>query len=481
MSSASLPVRTRFAPSPTGFLHLGGARTALFAWAFARRHKGQFILRIEDTDVERSTPEAIQAILDGMAWLELDYDEGPYHQMQRMDRYREVLAQMLAQGHAYHCYMSVQELDVLRAEQVASGEKPRYDGRWRPENLKKGQRPPPGIAPVVRFKNPLSGTVAWDDQVKGRIEIANAELDDLVIARSDGTPTYNFCVVVDDLDMKITHVIRGDDHVNNTPRQINMIRALGAEPPVYGHLPTVLGADGTKLSKRHGAVSVMHYADEGFLPEAMVNFLARLGWAHGDDEIFTREQLVSWFDIAHVNPAPARFDADKLLWVNHEHIKRLTNEALAERLRPFLEQAGLDISRGPSLASVAALVHDRVATLAEMRDEVRYFYEPPQNASQIPEKFAKVMTDAVRAALPDLLEEFERIDWTREAIGAAIKSVAARKGLKPPQIMMAVRPLVTGVPQSPAIDAVLALLGRETVRARIETGLALPPSVHNTP
>jgi glutamyl-tRNA synthetase len=473
MSSASLPVRTRFAPSPTGFLHLGGARTALFAWAFARRHEGQFILRIEDTDVERSTPEAIQAILDGMAWLELDYDEGPYHQMQRMDRYREVLAQMLAQGHAYHCYMSVQELDALRAEQVASGEKPRYDGRWRPENLKKGQRPPPGIAPVVRFKNPLSGSVAWDDQVKGRIEIANAELDDLVIARSDGTPTYNFCVVVDDLDMKITHVIRGDDHVNNTPRQINMIRALGAEPPVYGHLPTVLGADGTKLSKRHGAVSVMHYADEGFLPEAMVNFLARLGWAHGDDEIFTREQLVSWFDIAHVNPAPARFDADKLLWVNHEHIKRLTDEALAERLRPFLERAGLDISRGPSLASVAALVRDRVATLAEMRDEVHYFYTAPIDPTQIPVKFSKLMTDAVRAALPELVAEFERIDWTREAIGAAIKSVAVRQGLKPPQIMMAVRALVTGIPQSPAIDAVLALLGRETVRARIKSGLAL--------
>jgi glutamyl-tRNA synthetase len=473
MSSASLPVRTRFAPSPTGFLHLGGARTALFAWAFARRHKGQFILRIEDTDVERSTPEAIQAILDGMAWLELDYDEGPYHQMQRMDRYREVLAQMLAQGHAYHCYMSVQELDALRAEQVADGEKPRYDGRWRPENLREGQRPPPGIAPVIRFKNPLSGSVAWDDQVKGRIEIANAELDDLVIARSDGTPTYNFCVVVDDLDMKITHVIRGDDHVNNTPRQINMIRALGAEPPVYGHLPTVLGADGTKLSKRHGAVSVMHYADEGFLPEAMINFLARLGWAHGDDEIFTREQLVSWFDIAHVNPAPARFDADKLLWVNHEHIKRLTDEALAERLRPFLERAGLDISRGPSLASVAALVRDRVATLAEMRDEVHYFYAAPIDATQIPEKFSKLMTDAVRAALPELVAEFERIDWTREAIGASIKSVAVRHGLKPPQIMMAVRALVTGIPQSPAIDAVLALLGRESVRARIEAGLAL--------
>jgi glutamyl-tRNA synthetase len=473
MSSASLSVRTRFAPSPTGFLHLGGARTALFAWAFARRHKGQFILRIEDTDVERSTPEAIQAILDGMAWLALDYDEGPYHQMQRMGRYRDVLAQMLAQGLAYHCYTSPAELDALRAEQTANGEKPRYDGRWRPENRKPGQRPPPNVAPVVRFKNPLSGSVAWDDQVKGRIEIANEELDDLVIARSDGTPTYNFCVVVDDLDMKITHVIRGDDHVNNTPRQINMIRSLGAEPPVYGHLPTVLGADGTKLSKRHGAVSVMQYADEGFLPEAMVNFLARLGWAHGDDEIFTREQLVSWFDIAHVHPAPARFDADKLRWVNHEHIKRLPDEALAARLRPFLERAGLDVSRGPSLASVAALLRDRTATLAEMADEAHYFYQPPRDASQIPEKFAMVMTNAVRAAFPDLLEEFKRIDWTREAIGATIKSVAATHGLKPPQVMMAVRALVTGVPQSPAIDAVLSLLGREEVRARIAAGFAL--------
>jgi len=469
---ASSPVRTRFAPSPTGFLHLGGARTALFAWAFARRHKGQFILRIEDTDVERSTPEAIQAILDGMAWLALDYDEGPFFQMQRMDRYREVLAQMIAQGLAYHCYLPSQELDALRADQTARGEKPRYDGRWRPENLKEGQAPPPGIAPVVRFKNPMSGSVAWDDQVKGRIEFANAELDDLIIARSDGTPTYNFCVVVDDLDMKITHVIRGDDHVNNTPRQINMIRALGAEPPVYGHLPTVLGADGAKLSKRHGAVSVMQYADDGFLSEAMINFLARLGWAHGDDEIFTREQLVSWFDITHVSPAPARFDADKLRWVNHEHIKRLPDEALGERLRPFLERAGLDVSRGPALSHVAALLRDRAATLVAMADEARYFYEAPTDASSIPERFAKLMTEPVRAALPGLLAEFGQIEWTREAIAAAIKSVAEARDLKPSQIMMAVRALVTGSPQSPAIDAVLALLGRDIVRERIAAGLA---------
>ena len=465
-------VRTRFAPSPTGFLHLGGARTALFAWAFARHHGGQFILRIEDTDRERSTEQAIKAILDGMAWLGLDYDEGPHYQMQRLDRYKAVSDDMLARGLAYRCYMTPQELETLRAEQTRRGEKPRYDGRWRPENLQPGQTPPPGIAPVLRFKNPLQGSVAWDDQVKGRIEIANAELDDLVIMRRDGVPTYNFGVVVDDLDMSITHVIRGDDHVNNTPRQINMIRALAAEPPLYGHLPTVLGADGTKLSKRHGAVSVMQYADGGFLPEAMVNFLARLGWGHGDDEIFSREQLVEWFDIKHVHPSPARFDADKLAWVNHEHIKRMPAEALGERLRPFLGRAGLDVSRGPSPASVAALLRDRTATLAEMADAAHYFYAAPTDVLDVPNKFAKDMTDAVRAALPELLTAFESVDWTREAIGAAIKSVAAKHGLKPPQVMMAVRALVTGIPQTPAIDAVLALVGRERTVERIARGLA---------
>ena len=465
-------IRTRFAPSPTGFLHLGGARTALFAWAFARHHGGQFILRIEDTDRERSTEEAIKAILDGMAWLGLDYDEGPHYQMQRLDRYKAVSDDMLARGLAYRCYMTPQELETLRAEQTRRGEKPRYDGRWRPENLQPGQTPPPGIAPVLRFKNPLQGSVAWEDQVKGRIEIANAELDDLVIMRRDGVPTYNFGVVVDDLDMSITHVIRGDDHVNNTPRQINMIRALGAEPPLYGHLPTVLGADGTKLSKRHGAVSVMQYADSGFLPEAMVNFLARLGWGHGDDEIFSREQLVEWFDIKHVHPSPARFDADKLAWVNHEHIKRLSDEVLGERLRPFLERAGLDVSRGPSPASVAALLRDRAETLAEMADAAHYFYAAPTDVIDVPNKFAKDMTDAVRAALPELLAVFESVDWTREAIGAAIKSVAAKHGLKPPQVMMAVRALVTGIPQTPAIDAVLALVGRERTVERIARGLA---------
>ena len=462
-------IRTRFAPSPTGYLHLGGARTALFAWAFARHHGGQFILRIEDTDVQRSTKEAIQAILDGMAWLGLDYDEGPYYQMQRLDRYKAVLDQMLARDLAYRCYTTPQELEALRTEQMARGEKPRYDGRWRPENMKPGQTPPPGVAPVFRFKNPSQGTVAWDDQVKGRIEIANAELDDLVIVRSDGIPTYNFGVIVDDLDMAITHVIRGDDHVNNTPRQINMIRALGADPPVYGHLPTVLGADGAKLSKRHGAVSVMQYADDGFLPDAMINALARVGWAHGDDEVFSRTQLVEWFDIAHVHPSPARFDLEKLDWVNNEHIKRLSDDALGERLRPFLERAGLDVSGGPSPASVAALLRDRAPTLAKMAAAAHYFYAAP---TYVEGKFAEQMTDAVRGALPDLDAAFGAIDWTREAIGAAIKTTAATHGLKASQIMMAVRALVAGTTSTPAIDAVLALVGRERTINRLERGLA---------
>jgi len=466
-------VRTRFAPSPTGFLHLGGARTALFAWAFARHHDGRFILRVEDTDRERSTEQAIQAILDGMAWLGLDYDEGPYYQMQRLDRYRAVLDDLLARGLAYACYTTPAELEQLRAQQMARGEKPRYDGRWRPENIKPGQSPPPGVEPVFRFKNPLESSVAWVDQVKGRIEIANAELDDLVIMRRDGVPTYNFGVVVDDLDMRITHVIRGDDHVNNTPRQINIFRALGAEPPVFGHLPTVLGADGTKLSKRHGAISVIEYEKQGYLAEAMVNALARVGWAHGDDEIFTREQFVEWFDVAQVHPAPARFDLEKLEWVNHEHMKRLPEEVLAERLQPFLERTpGLDLWNGPPLTSVAALLRERSPTLVKMAQNAEYFYGETAGMTQVQEKFAAKLEATVRAALPDLLSAFASIDWDREAIGSAIKATAAKRGLKPPQIMMAVRTLVTGTPQTPAIDAVLALIGRERTRERLQRALA---------
>jgi glutamyl-tRNA synthetase len=460
-------VRTRFAPAPTGFLHLGGARTALFAWAFARHHKGTFILRIEDTDVARSTPAAVQAILDAMAWLGLDYDEGPYYQMQRMDRYRAVIEELLDKGLAYRDYMTPAELEALRAQQMARGEKPRYDGRWRPENAK-GKTPPAGVAPVIRFRTPDTGIVAWDDGVKGHVEFANSELDDLVIARSDGTPTYNFCAVVDDRDMQITHVIRGDDHVNNTPRQINMFLALGATPPQFAHVPTVLGEDGAKLSKRHGATSVMEYEAAGYLPEAMVNFLARIGWAHGDDEIFTREQLVAWFDLPGISPAPSRFNVGKLNWVNQEHMKRMPQRELGRRLAPYLRRAGLDAARGPDPADVAALLRDRVETLVAMADAAAYFYVDPVVPA---EKIAEQITPAIRAALVDLHDEFETIDWTREALAAAMKAAAARHGLKPPQVMMSMRLIVALVPTTPAIDAVLALLGRETVRARMAKAL----------
>jgi len=460
-------VRTRFAPSPTGFLHLGGARTALFAWAYARRHGGTFILRIEDTDVERSTPEAVRAILDALAWLDLTYEEGPFYQMQRMDRYRAVLREMEERGLAYRCYMQPAELDALRAAQMARGEKPRYDGRWRPENAV-GKTPPEGVAPVIRFKNPLTGSVVWDDRIKGRIEIANAELDDLVLARPDGTPTYNFCVVVDDLDMRITHVVRGDDHVNNTPRQINIFRALGHEPPIFAHVPTVLGEDGHKLSKRHGAVSVMQYEEEGYLPDAMVNFLARLGWAHGDDEVFTREEFVSWFELDQISAAPSRFNADKLKWLNQEHMKRLREAELGRRLVPYLERAGLDPAKGPAPADVALLLRERVATFAEMAVAASFFYVAPRLA---PELRATMVNDAVGAALTELAMELASVAWTRESLGTAMKAAAARHGLKPGSVMMAVRVIVCGTRETPAIDAVLALLGRTEVTARLSRGL----------
>ena len=462
-------IRTRFAPSPTGFLHLGNIRSALFPWAFARHHRGVFILRIEDTDQERSTPEATQAIVDSMHWLGLDYDEGPYYQMQRMDRYREVLDDMLARGLAYRCYTTPAELDALRVEQMARGEKPRYDGRWRPENAQ-GRTPPDGVAPVFRFRNPDDGVVAWNDAVKGPIEIANRELDDLVIARADGTPTYNFCVVVDDLDMRITHVIRGDDHVNNTPRQINILRALGAAPPVYAHLPTVLTPQGEKLSKRHGAKGVLQYRDDGYLPEAIVNYLARLGWAHGDAEVFGVDQFIEWFDLSGLSPAPGRFDPEKLEWLNHEHLKRLGESELAARLRPFLVNAGIPVDGGPAVEAVATLLRDRSPTLMAMAEAARYLYQAPAIDAGM---LAGQIDDGNRAALADLHGEFATIAWERHAIGATIKAAAARYRLKPPQLMMPLRALVAGTLKTPAIDAVLELVGRDATRARMAKGLGL--------
>jgi glutamyl-tRNA synthetase len=457
-------VRTRFAPSPTGFLHIGGARTALFSWAYARRHKGTFILRIEDTDVARSTPEAVQAILYGMAWLQLGHDEGPFYQMQRMDRYREVIGQMLAAGTAYYCYMGSEELDALREDQRARGEKPRYDGRWRPEPGKTLPTPPADVKPVVRFKNPTDGVVGWDDQVKGHIEFANSELDDLIIARPDGTPTYNFCVVVDDWDMKITHVIRGDDHVNNTPRQINILKALGATVPTYAHLSMILGDDGQKLSKRHGAVSVMQYADDGFLPEAVINYLARLGWSHGDDEIFSRQQLVEWFDLDHITPSAAQFNTEKLLWLNQHYLKHSDAEVLAADVQKRLEQRGVDLTKGPDLVAAVRLYQDRCNTLNVLADAIEVFYVTITPHEDVVRQH---VTPAVVPALQDFAAALSEGDGSKESVAALIKTTIGKHGLKMPQLAMPLRVALTGQAQAPSVDALVALCGKSMTQSRL--------------
>jgi glutamyl-tRNA synthetase len=457
-------VRTRIAPSPTGFLHLGTARTALFSWAFARHHGGDFILRIEDTDVARSTQEAVDQIIAAMKWLELDYDEGPFFQMQRIDRYREVIAKMLADGTAYHCFCTPEELDAMREAQRARGEKPRYDGRWRPEPGKVLPPVPSGVPPVVRFRNPTDGDVTWRDMVKGTITIGNRELDDLIVARPDGTPTYNFCVVVDDWDMEISHVIRGDDHVNNTPRQINILRALGAELPEYGHVPMILGPDGDKLSKRHGAVSVMQYEEAGYLPDAMVNYLARLGWSHGDDELFTREQLVGWFDGQHLARSPAQWDVAKLNWVNAHALKQTSDETLASLVRGQLQRRGIEAGTDDSLVRMCALFTDRCATTAELAEWIAMYFVP---VAPNDEDVAAHVTEAVRPALQALRGRLADVAWDKGAIAAAIKETLVLHGLKMPQIAHALRVLVCGRVQTPSIDAVLALFPRETVLSRL--------------
>ncbi len=463
-----MTVRTRFAPSPTGYLHVGGARTALFAWAYARRFGGTFILRIEDTDLERSTPEAVQAIIDGMQWLGLHHDEGPFYQMQRMDRYREVIAQMLKDGTAYHCYALPEEVEAMRERQRAAGEKPRYDGTWRPESGKTLPPVPTDRKPVVRFKNPLDGEVSWDDAVKGVITIANREMDDLVIARPDGTPTYNFCVVVDDWDMKITHVIRGDDHVNNTPRQINILRALGGTLPVYGHLPMILGSDGEKLSKRHGAVSVMDYPEQGYLPEAMLNYLARLGWSHGDDEIFSMEQFCSWFDLDHLTKSPAQFNHEKLGWVNNHYIKQTDNAKLANLTKPVLMREGAQFDGAPPLETVLELFKDRANTINELADAAMLFYREPKPDSAL---MTQHVTPAILPALQAFSAACSTVEWNKEALSAAIKQVLADHQLKMPQLAMPLRLLLTGQLQTPSVDVVLTVMGRETVMSRLSQGL----------
>jgi glutamyl-tRNA synthetase len=425
---------------------------------------GTFILRIEDTDVERSTPEAVQAILDGMDWLNLGYDEGPYYQMQRMDRYKVVLAQLIADGHAYYCYTTPEALDILREAQRARGEKPRYDGAWRPEAGKVLPVPPEGVKPVVRFKNPQQGAVAWDDLVKGRVVFESSELDDLVIARSDGTPTYNFCVVVDDWDMKITHVIRGDDHVNNTPRQINILKALGAEVPQYAHLSMILGDDGTKLSKRHGAVSVMQYADDGYLPEAVINYLARLGWSHGDEEVFPVEQFVEWFDLDHITSSAAQFNTEKLRWLNQHYIKLADNARLAALVGGHLAARGVVVSGAPKLEDVIALYKGRVATLLELADEAEVFY-----ADVHPEQalLDEQLTEEVKPVLRELAERFADVEWQAPALALLIKELLAKHGLKMPKLAMPLRVMLVGQTHTPSVDAVLALFPRETVLARM--------------
>ena len=465
------PVRTRFAPSPTGYLHVGGARTALYCWAYARRHGGQFILRIEDTDVERSTPEAVQAILDGMQWLGLTPDEGPFYQMRRMDRYREVIAAMLQSGTAYHCYCTPQQLDAMREEQRARGAKPRYDGRWRPENAQaSGLVPPPGLQPVVRFRNPDSGFVTWEDGVKGRISISNEELDDLIIARTDGTPTYNFCVVVDDMDMQISDVIRGDDHINNTPRQINILKALGAEVPAYAHLPMIHGPDGEKLSKRHGAVSVMQYHSDGYLPQALLNYLARLGWSHGNDEIFSMQQLQEWFSLEHCSKSAAQFDFEKLKWINNHYLRQLTAQELAQMVAPRVREEGFSVAQGPELAAVCELLKDRAQTLNELAESIAMFYMDPPDAS---EALKEQLSPPVRVALTALMTSLPA-DWSAAALALALKGVLSASGLKMPQIAMPLRLILMGRTDTPSIDKVMAVLGRECVLQRLTARLGAP-------
>ena len=463
-----MKVRTRFAPSPTGYLHIGGARTALFCYLFARKHGGQFILRIEDTDLERSTEESVQAILDGMQWLQLDYDEGPYYQTQRFDRYREIVKQLMDSGHAYHCYSTPDELTKMREEATARKEKPRYNGFWRDRT----DTPPKGIKPVVRFKNPLSGKVTIDDAVKGPIVIDNAELDDLVIMRSDGTPTYNLTVVVDDMDMQITHVIRGDDHINNTPRQINILDALGAERPVYAHLPMILGEDGKRMSKRHGAVSVMQYQEDGFLPEALLNYLIRLGWSHNDQELFSAEEMRELFTLEGVNRAGSVFDDKKLEWVSQQYLQNATPERLSVALLPYMQNQGVDVTQGYPLADVATLLRERAKTLVEMADGAGYFYAAPQSYDEKAAK--KQFKPATADILEDAASRLKALDtWDASTIQAALDASAEALGIGFGKLGQPLRLAVTGGTQSPSMADTIALIAKDDILARLDKAISV--------
>jgi len=458
-------VRTRIAPSPTGYLHLGTARTALYSWAYARHHGGQFVLRIEDTDVARSTQDSVEQILQSMQWLGLDYDEGPIYQMQRLDRYQAVIDQMLAAGTAYLCYTSPEELNALREAQKARGEKTGYDGRWRPAPGKVLPPVPEGVKPVVRFANPIDGEVTWEDLVKGPITVGNKEIDDLIIQRADGVPTYNFAVVVDDWDMAITHVFRGDEHINNTPWQINIYRALGATLPAFGHLPVILGDDGAKLSKRRGAVAVSNYEELGYLPEAMLNYLARLGWSHGDEELFTVEQMVSWFDGSHLNKSPAQWDAAKLAWVNAHYVKTADDTRLSRLVSKHLRDRGFAVADDTALAAHCALFKDRCSTTVELADWLAMYVSDVQPPA---EELAQHLTDAVKPAIAALAKRLETAAWDKAGVAAAMKETLTEFGLKMPLVAIPVRLLVCGRAQTPSVDAVLALFDRDVVLQRLQ-------------
>ncbi|MDI4631570.1 glutamate--tRNA ligase [Pelomonas sp. V22] len=463
---ASTPVRTRIAPSPTGFLHLGTARTALYSWAYARHHGGQFVLRIEDTDVARSTQDSVDQILASMKWLGLEYDEGPIYQMQRLERYHAVVDQLIAEGKAYRCYCTPEQLEAMKAAQDARGEKRRYDGTWRPEAGKQLPAVPEGVQPVVRFKNPVDGDVTWNDLVKGPITINNREIDDLIIVRPDGVPTYNFAVVVDDWDMAITHVFRGDEHINNTPWQINIFNALGAQLPVFGHLPIILGDDGQKLSKRRGAVSVTAYEDNGYLPEAMLNYLSRLGWSHGDDELFSSEQMVSWFDGTHLSKSPSQWDPAKLEWVNSQYIKQIDEGRLAALVSAQLAKRGI-AADAAQLQPMCSLFKDRCATTVALADWLSMYFADVMPSG---EELAAHVTEAVKPAVAALADKFAGIEWNKASIQAAIKEVIAAHGLKMPQLAIPVRVLVCGRAQTPSVDAVLELFSKEKVIERLRGG-----------
>ena len=461
-------VVTRFAPSPTGLLHIGGVRTALFSWLYARRMKGQFILRVEDTDIERSTPEAVKVIVEGMAWLGLEYDQGPFYQTQRFDRYKEVIAEMVKAGTAYHCYCSKEELDAMRADQQARKEKPRYDGRCRHG---KGPGVASGRSPVVRFANPEEGATTVEDVVHGQVVFQNKELDDLIIARSDGTPTYNFCVVVDDADMGVTHVIRGDDHLNNTPRQLNMLLALGKPSPVYAHVPMILGPDGAKLSKRHGAVSVLEYQDQGYLPEALLNYLVRLGWSHGDQEYFTREEMIAAFDVRDINKAASALNPEKMLWLNQQHMIKAQPKDIVPHLRWHLARLGVYSQDDELLEGIVLSQRERAKTLKEMAENSRFFFA---EEVVIDAKAAeKHLTADAKALLGELRARFAAIEiWNAPAVHAALEAFAKEKALGLGKVAQPVRVAVSGGTVSPPIDVTLSLLGQTRTLARIDRALS---------